>query len=130
MNKKTKLVLTSVILIVTIGFVGFQVLNTFGDVYISVDAVDANPAFYRGRTLQVKGILQPDSLSVTTENVTLVIAGESATLLVILIGELPDMIDGQEIVAIGTLDLDNILTATQLLVQCPSKYETNSTSTV
>ena len=130
MNKKTRLVLTSVILVITIGFVAFQVLNTFGDVYISVDAVDANPELYRGRTLQVKGTLEPSSLSITAENVTLLIAGESATLLVILMGEVPDMIDGQEIVAIGTLDLDNILTATSLLVQCPSKYEANSTTTV
>lgn len=127
MNKKTRLVVTSVILIITIGFVSFQLLNSFGEVYISVDAVTADPDLYMGRTLQVKGNLQPGSLSVTSENVTLVIEGNSTTILVILIGELPDMIDGQEIVAIGTLELGNILRATQLLVKCPSKYETTTT---
>jgi cytochrome c-type biogenesis protein CcmE len=76
-----------------------------------------------GRTLQVKGTLQPGSLSITSENVTLVIAGDNSTLLVLLVGELPDMIDGQEIVAIGTLDSEDLLRATQLLVKCPSKYE-------
>lgn len=127
MNKKTRLVVTSVILIITIGFVSFQLLNSFGEVYISVDAVTADPDLYMGRTLQVKGNLQPGSLSVTSENVTLVIEGNSTTILVILIGELPDMIDGQEIVAIGTLEIGNILRATQLLVKCPSKYETITT---
>jgi len=73
MNKKMRLVVTSVILIVTIGFVGFQLLNTFGDVYISVDSVTANPELYMGRTLQVKGYLQPEPLSVTSANVTFVI---------------------------------------------------------
>lgn len=127
MNKKTRLAVTSVILIITIGFVSFQLLNSFGEVYISVDTVTADPDLYMGRTLQVKGNLQPGSLSVTSENVTLVIEGNTTTLLVILIGELPDMIDGQEIVAIGTLELGNILRATQLLVKCPSKYETTTT---
>lgn len=127
MNKKTRLVVTCVILIITIGFVSFQLLNSFGEVYISVDAVTADPDLYMGRTLQVKGNLQPGSLSVTSENVTLVIEGNSTTILVILIGELPDMIDGQEIVAIGTLEIGNILRATQLLVKCPSKYETTTT---
>ena len=123
MNKKMRMALISVILVVTIGFVAFQTLNTFGDVYISVDAVTANPESYMGRTLQVKGNLQPGSLSVSSENVTLVIAGNSTTILVLLIGELPDMIDGQEIVAIGSLEANGILRATQLLVKCPSKYE-------
>ncbi len=127
MNKKTRMAVTSVILIITIGFVSLQVLNTFGEVYISVDAVTADPDLYMGRTLQVKGNLQPESLSVTSANVTFVIEGNNTSLVVILIGELPDMIDGQEIVAIGTLELGNILRATQLLVKCPSKYETTTT---
>lgn len=127
MNKKTRMAVTSVILIITIGFVSLQVLNTFGEVYISVDAVTSDPDLYMGRTLQVKGNLQPGSLSITSENVTLIIEGNSTTLTVILIGELPDMIDGQEIVAIGTLESANLLLATQLLVKCPSKYETTTT---
>ncbi|TFG28466.1 cytochrome c maturation protein CcmE [Candidatus Thorarchaeota archaeon] len=128
MNKKTRLALTSIILVITIGFVAFQLLNTFGDVYVSVDAVTAEPDVYMGRTLQVKGFLQPGSLSVTSENVTLVIAGNTTTLLVILIGELPDMIDGQEIVAVGSLESATILRATNILVQCPSKYEATTTT--
>ena len=128
MNKKTRLALTSIILVITIGFVAFQLMNTFGEVYISVDAVTTEPDLYMGRTLQVKGTLQPGSLSVTSENVTLVIVGNTTTLLVILIGELPDMIDGQEIVAIGSLDSATVFRATKILVQCPSKYEATTTT--
>jgi len=126
MNKKTRNILVITILVITIGFVAFQSLNTFGNVYISVDAVAEDPELYMGRTLQVKGILQPGSLSITSENVTLVIAGDNATLLVLLVGELPDMIDGQEIVAVGSLDSEDLFRATQLLVKCPSKYETTT----
>ncbi|MGY5872584.1 MAG: cytochrome c maturation protein CcmE [Candidatus Thorarchaeota archaeon] len=128
MNKKTRLVATSIILVITISFVAFQLLNTFGDVYISVDAVTTDPDTYMGRTLQVKGNYQAGSLLTTTENVTLVIAGNTTTLLVILICETPDVIDGQEIVAIGTLESANLLRATQILVQCPSKYEATTTT--
>jgi len=126
MNKKTRNILAIVILVITIGFVAFQAMNTFGNVYISVDAVVEDPDLYMGRTLQVKGTLQPGSLLITAENVTLVIAGENATLLVLLVGELPDMIDGQEIVAVGALDSVDIFRASQLLVKCPSKYETTT----
>jgi cytochrome c-type biogenesis protein CcmE len=128
MNKKTRNILVIMILVITIGFVAFEALNTFGNVYISVDAVVEEPDLYMGKTLQVKGTLQPGSLSITSSNVTLVIEGENSTLLVLLVGELPDMIDGQEIVAIGSLDSANLFRATQLLVKCPSKYETTTTT--
>jgi len=39
------------------------------------------------------------------------------------------MIDGQEIVAIGTLESANLFLATDLLVKCPSKYESETTTT-
>ena len=126
MNKKTRLIVISLVLVVTIGFVAIMLMDTFGNVYITVDAIDENPDLYIGRTLQVKGNLQPGSLSITSENVTLVIEGENATLTVLLVGELPDMIDGQEIVAMGTLLSEDLLRATQILVKCPSKYETTT----
>jgi cytochrome c-type biogenesis protein CcmE len=123
MNKKTRMALVAVILVATIGFVAYGMLNLFVDPYLSVDTVVENPDSYMGRTIQVKGELQNGSLTITAENVTLVIVGDNHTLTVLLIGEVPDMIDGQEIVAIGTLDSATLLRATQILTSCPSKYE-------
>jgi cytochrome c-type biogenesis protein CcmE len=126
MNKRTRLALISVILVVTIGFVAVGMLNLFVDPYLSVDQVAENHESYMGRTIQVKGKLQPGSLSITSDNVTLVIAGENHTLVVLLLGDVPDMTDGQDIVAIGTLVSATLIRATQILTQCPSKYETTT----
>lgn len=123
MKKRTRMALVAVVLVATIGFVAYGMLNLFVDPYLSVDAVVENPEAYMGRTIQVKGELQPGSLTITADNVTIVIVGENHTITAILLGEVPDMIDGQEIVAIGSLESANLFLATQILTTCPSKYE-------
>lgn len=127
MKKKTRMALVAVVLVATIGFVAFGMLNIFVDPYLSVDDVVENPESYMGRTIQVKGALQAGSLDITAENVTIVIEGDNHTITVLILGEVPNMIDGQEIVAIGTLDSAIILRATQILTSCPSKYEATTT---
>ena len=129
MKKKTRMAAIAIILVATIGLVAYAMLNLFVDPYVSVDEVVENSDAYMGRTIQVKGTLQPGSLTVTADNVTLVIEGDNRTITVLLLGEVPDMIDGQEIVAIGTLESASLIRATQILTSCPSKYEANSTAT-
>ncbi len=128
MKKKTRMVVVAVILVATISIVTFGMMNVFVDPYLSVDDVYENPESYMGRTIQVKGALQAGSLTIGAENVTLVIEGDNHTITVLLLGEVPDMIDGQDIVAIGTLDSANLLRATQILTSCPSKYEAPTTT--
>jgi len=102
-------------------------LNLFVDPYLSVDDVVEHPDSYIGRTIQVKGALQAGSLTISAENVTLVIEGDNYTITVLLLGEVPDMIDGQDIVAIGTLESATLMRATDILTSCPSKYEATTT---
>jgi cytochrome c-type biogenesis protein CcmE len=128
MNKKTRTALVVVILVVTIGFVAWQVLDTFGNTYISVDEVAENPDGYMGRTIQLKGNYQNGSLLTTTNNVTLIMEGENNTITVLILGETPNLIDGQEIVAIGQLQSANLIHATEILTACPSKYEVTTTT--
>ena len=127
MKKKTQMVLVAVILISTIGIVAFGMMNLFVDPYLSVDNVVENSDAYMGRTIQVKGALVAGSLTISTENVTLVMEGENYTITVLLLCETPDMIDGQDIVAIGTLESATLMRATQILTSCPSKYEAPTT---
>jgi cytochrome c-type biogenesis protein CcmE len=122
MKKRTRMALVAVVLVATIGFVAYGMLNLFVDPYLSVDLVVENPDPYLGRTIQVKGNYQAGSLTTTIENVTLVIEGENHTITVLILGEVPDMIDGQEIVAIGTL-VAGVIHASDILTSCPSKYE-------
>ncbi|MGY5858659.1 MAG: cytochrome c maturation protein CcmE [Candidatus Thorarchaeota archaeon] len=128
MKKKTRMLLVAVILVATIGIAGFGMLNLFVDPYLSVDNVVENSDSYMGRTIQVKGALVAGSLSTTLQNVTLMMEGDNYTITVLLLCDTPDMIDGQDIVAIGTLDSDSLLTATQILTSCPSKYEATTTT--
>jgi len=127
MKKKTRMALVAVILVATIGIVTFEMLNLYVDPYLSVDDVVEHPDSYMSRTIQVKGELLAGSLTIGLDNVTLVLAGDNHTIMVLLLGEVPDMIDGQDIVAIGTLESATLIRATQILTSCPSKYEATTT---
>jgi cytochrome c-type biogenesis protein CcmE len=81
-----------------------------------------------GRTIQVKGAYQNGSLLSTIDNVTLVMQGETHTITVLILGETPNLIDGQDIVAIGQLQSAYLIHATEILTSCPSKYEATTTT--
>jgi len=127
MKKKTRMAAVAIILVATIGFVAYAMLNLFVDPYLSVDEVVENPESYMGRTIQIKGAYQNGSLLATIDNVTLVMEGETHTITVLLLGETPNLIDGQDIVAIGQLQSANLIHATEILTSCPSKYEATTT---
>ena len=127
MKKKTRMAAVAVILVASIGFVAFAMLNLFVDPYLSVDAVYEDPDSYMGRTIQVKGTYQNGSLLTTLDNVTLILEGENHTMTVLILGETPNLIDGQEIVAIGQLQSANLIHASEILTSCPSKYEAPDT---
>ncbi|MHA2003826.1 MAG: cytochrome c maturation protein CcmE domain-containing protein [Candidatus Thorarchaeota archaeon] len=124
MKKKTRMMLIAAVLVVVVGLVSYAMLNLFVDPYISVDAVVDNPDAYRGRVIQVKGTLQPGSISINPGNVTLILAGNSSTILVIVDTDLPSLTDGQEMAAIGMLEDGEELAilASEILTQCSSKY--------
>ena len=128
MNKKTRTAAVVIILVVTLGFVAWQVMNTFGNTYISVDEVAENPEGYMGRTIQLKGNYQNGSLLTTLDNVTLIMEGDNYTITVLILAETPTLIDGQEIVAIGQLQSADLIHATEILTACPSKYEATTTT--
>lgn len=123
MNKRTRMAALAIILVATIGFVAFAMLNLFVDPYLSVDEVAKNPDSYMGRTIQIKGEYLAGSLTTTIDNVTLIMEGENHTITVLILGETPNLIDGQDIVAIGTLQSGSLIHATEILTSCPSKYE-------
>ena len=128
MKKKTRFLLIAGVLVLTLGFVSYGMLTMFADPYVSVDTLVENPDFYRGRIIQVKGNFLSGSLTMTSDNVTLIIYGENHQILVLVTGELPALQDDQEMVAIGTLEDGLVIHATEILAQCPSKYETESTT--
>ncbi|MHA2424978.1 MAG: cytochrome c maturation protein CcmE domain-containing protein [Candidatus Thorarchaeota archaeon] len=129
MKKKTQYLAIALVLIVTVTGVSIVMLNSFVDPYLAVDLVVENPDLYMGRQIQVKGGYEQGSLQVTTENTTLYIVGDEHRLLVLVTGVVPNLSDATSIVAIGELDPAGYIVAEELLAQCPSKYEANSTTT-
>ncbi|MBY8997354.1 MAG: cytochrome c maturation protein CcmE [Candidatus Thorarchaeota archaeon] len=127
MKKKTRMAAIAIILVATIGFVGYAMLNLFVDPYLAVDAVVEDPGSYMGRRIQVKGAYLAGSLTTTLDNVTLVMVGDNYTITVLLLAETPNLIDGQEIVAIGLLQSAYLMHASDILTSCPSRYEATTT---
>jgi cytochrome c-type biogenesis protein CcmE len=127
MNKKTRMAAVAIILVATIGFVAYAMLNLFVNPYLSVDQVVENPESYMGRKVQLKGAYQAGSLTTVVDNATLVMEGENNTITVQILGAPPNLIDGQEIVAIGHLESKYLFIATEILTSCPSKYEATTT---
>ncbi|UCE11801.1 MAG: cytochrome c maturation protein CcmE [Candidatus Thorarchaeota archaeon] len=128
-KKKTKVLVIAAILLVTVSFVAYGMLTLFVDPYLGVDLVVENPENYMGRTIQVKGKLQAGSINIGAENTTLVMYGDTHTITVLVEGQLPNLVDDQDMVAVGVLEVGNIIRASQLLAQCPSKYEATTTTT-
>ncbi|MHA1965730.1 MAG: cytochrome c maturation protein CcmE domain-containing protein [Candidatus Thorarchaeota archaeon] len=128
MKKKTRMAAIAIILVATIGFVGYAMLNLFVDPYLAVDDVVEDPDSYMGRRIQVKGAYLAGSLTTTLDNVTLVMEGENHTITVLLLAETPNLLDGQEIVAIGTLQSAYLIHASQILTSCPDKYTAPTTT--
>jgi cytochrome c-type biogenesis protein CcmE len=124
LKKRNTAIAVSVILIATISVVAVIMLNSFVDPYLSVDSVVENPEVYDGYSVQVKGKLLAGSLDTSSSNTTFVLYGENHSMSVILTGEVPTMQDDQDIVAIGIYEAPSTILASQVLVQCPSKYET------
>ena len=129
MKKKTRAMVVTVIVIVSVGFLAFSMMNLFVDPYLSVDAVVQNPDAYMDQRIQVKGKYVTGSLAISSANVTLQIYGEMHTITVLVTGEVPNLQEDQELVAIGELQSSSLIIASEILAQCPSKYETNSTTT-
>ncbi len=130
MRKKTRMIVVAIVLVAVVGGISYAMLQLYVDPYLSVDTVVENADYYIGLNIQVKGKVLAGSLTVTQNNITFVIYGETHTLTVMLEGTLPGFEDDQDIVAIGVLQSAKLMIAEEILIQCPSKYETNSTTSV
>ncbi|MFW9918980.1 MAG: cytochrome c maturation protein CcmE [Candidatus Thorarchaeota archaeon] len=129
MKPKTRAMVITVIVIVSVGFLAFSMMDLFVDPYLSVDSVVQNPDAYMSQRIQVKGKYLSGSLTITSSNVTLQMYGEQYTITVLVTGEVPNLQEDQELVAIGELQSSSLIIADEILAQCPSKYEANSTTT-
>jgi cytochrome c-type biogenesis protein CcmE len=124
-RKPTHVLVILLIILVPI-FVGIAIYIRFNfvvfeDPYVSVDAIVDNPSQYLGKQIQVMGQYTPGSLTITPENVTFIIYGDTHSVLVLLDGgvEIPDFHDGMQIVVIGHLESISLFIAGDVITSLP-----------
>ena len=113
------------ILLIFSGFLAYDSLSNYINPYLSVTSVVRNIDQYRGRSIQVMGVVQFDTFDRGNDGtIRFAINDGTEAIGVVYTGALPQNFDeGKDVVVVGSLDGDDTVDARQILVKCPSKYE-------
>jgi len=122
-----------VVLAAVFGYFAFTAFANATLYYLTVDEAVAQRSELVGETFQVKGRLMPDSF-VRQEGSTLarfVLQENGAQLQASYDGVLPDLFfnEHSEVVLLGQLEPSGNFLTDQVLVKCPSKYQSYEPST-
>jgi cytochrome c-type biogenesis protein CcmE len=113
------------ILLIFSAFLAYDSLSNYINPYLSVTNVVRNIDQYKGKSLQVMGVVQAGTFDRGNDG-TIRFALDDGTeaIDVVYTGALPQNFDeGKDVVVVGSLDGDEAVDARQILVKCPSKYE-------
>ena len=129
MKIQNKHIIIILLLAVSVGL-AYDSISNYMNPYIPVSDIAANQARYEGRSLQVIGTVEPDSLIRSDDgSISFTLIDESgnseAGVKVTYRGVPPQNLEqeGNQVVVLGSLGVDGEIESTQLLVKCPSKYE-------
>ncbi len=113
------------VFLVASAFLAYNGLSTYVNPYISVAQILSKPDRYVGRDIQVIGVADFDSVSQEEGGIVKFdILDESQRLSVVFQGSLPQNFDqSTQVVVIGSVTGDGYIESGQLLVKCPTKYE-------
>ncbi len=113
------------VFLVASAFLAYNGLSTFVNPYISVTQILSNPDKYVGRAIQVIGVADFDSVKPEEGGiVNFDITDEGQRLSIVFQGSLPQNFDqSTQVVVIGSVTSDGFIESDQLLVKCPTKYE-------
>jgi len=113
------------VFLVASAFLAYNGLSTYVNPYISVTQILSKPDRYIGRDIQVIGVADLDSVDQEEGGIVKFdIEDEGQRLSVVFQGSLPQNFDqSDQVVVIGSLTGDGYIESDQLLVKCPSKYE-------
>lgn len=141
MDKKTaknlKLVLGIAVILLCI-VIGFSNIESFVNPYKTVSDLVSSPEKYLGRQVQVEGVVIENTIIWVPNTLTFVLTDGKEAMKVTYQGVLPSTFPvGKEIgeeskidvVVIGSLTSLGEFKATQILVKCPSKYESRLNET-
>lgn len=124
MKIKGKYLVAGVLLIFS-AFLAYDSLSNYINPYLSVTSVVRNVDRYRGKSLQVMGVVQIGTFDRGNDGtIRFAINDGTEAIDVVYTGALPQNFDeGKDVVVVGSLEGDETVDAKQILVKCPSKYE-------
>ena len=133
MGRHRKLLIAAVLLTAVFGYFAFTAFANATLYYLTVDEAVAQRSELEGETFQVKGRLVPQSL-VRQEGSTLArfeLQENGAQLQASYDGVLPDLFfnEHSEVVLLGQFEPSGHFLTDQVLVKCPSKYQSADQST-
>ena len=119
------------VFLVASAFLAYNGLNTYVNPYISVTQILAKPDRYVGRAIQVIGVADFDSVEPEEGGiVNFDITDEGNRLSIVFQGSLPQNFDqSTQVVVIGSVTEEGYVESDQLLVKCPTKYESTEEPT-
>lgn len=104
----------------------YDSVSNYINPYIPVSDILANQGKYSGKSLQVIGEVEQDSLLRTDDgSISFTLIDDQGSINVIYRGVPPQNLEqeGNQVVVLGTLQDNGEIESSQLLVKCPSKYE-------
>lgn len=123
MNRKNKIVISSIVLAALIGYLTFTGMGNTISRYIEIDELKSGG--YEGQIVSVNGTVVNDTLMWDPGKMELKfkLGDHSGTVDVYYKGNLPNSMREEIPVVVQGKYSDGVLTARNILVKCPSKYE-------
>jgi cytochrome c-type biogenesis protein CcmE len=125
-RKQLKFVLGSVVIILTLAFLGYSGYQESKSYYLTVTELYAKKDSSFEKRLKVAGDVVPGSIVREGKNIKFVISQENNTLPVVYVGTdaPPDtFVDRAQAVVEGKYGRDGVFTANHMQAKCASKYE-------
>ena len=124
MRKKLKFIVGGVIVVIAIGFLGYQGFVSSATYYYTVSEFAAQQSNFADKNVRVAGNVTDGTIERQGTTLKFAMAEGSDDLKVVYKGVVPDTFKaGIEAVVLGKLNSEGIFEATELLAKCPSKYE-------
>ncbi|MCL5677247.1 MAG: cytochrome c maturation protein CcmE [Firmicutes bacterium] len=128
-SKNSRLLIGVAVIVAAIAFLMVTAFSGNTMYYYKVDEVLAKQSQLQGKALRVQGAVVPGSvhLDITVPLLTFKLKGDQGgTIAVQYHGVKPDNMDqATAVIAEGRLSSTGVLDASKLLLQCPSKYESD-----
>ena len=114
-----------IILIALSAGLAYDSLSNYVNPYLSVAEVVSKGSQYQGKSLQVMGEIEANSLQRSDDgSIGFTLIDGSASIGVSYRGVPPQNLEqGNDIVVVGSITEAGLIEASQIMVKCPSKYE-------